>query len=198
MWTQPRATIQRIVDDDPYRLVLVLAALSGIVNALSQAGSDNLGDDMGLPAILGIAVVAGTFSGIFSLYIGAALVGWTGRWIGGKASYAEIRCAFAWSSVPFLWASLVWIPRLILFRQELFMTEMPRIEASVGLIALYFAFLLVEVAGAIWAIVCCLMALGQVQGFTAFKALGNFGLAALVIAVPLAILAGAIFMLTGF
>jgi hypothetical protein len=37
IWTRPRATIRAIVDTDPNRHVLLLAAIGGVVNALDRA-----------------------------------------------------------------------------------------------------------------------------------------------------------------
>jgi Yip1-like protein len=47
-----------------------------------------------------IAAIAGPIAGIIALYIGSALIRWTGHWIGGKASARTIRAAMAWSTVP--------------------------------------------------------------------------------------------------
>lgn len=39
IWTAPRSTIRAILNADPKRYVLALAALSGILNSLNQASS---------------------------------------------------------------------------------------------------------------------------------------------------------------
>ncbi|HET6629706.1 MAG TPA: Yip1 family protein [Woeseiaceae bacterium] len=185
IWLQPRATIQHIVDTDPRRLVLVLAASGGIVEALNRASSKSLGDSLGLPAIFSIGIVVGAISGILSLFVFGALIRWTGRWLGGTASYEQIRAAIAWSLVPYLWTSLTWIPELLLFGEEMFTTEMPRLEANPTLAFVFLGLIIVELIGGVWALVVYLKCLGQVQGFSAWKALGNVFLATLVFVVPI-------------
>lgn len=185
MWTRPRETIQQIVTSDPTRLVLLLAALQGISGTLDQASINSAGDRLELPTLLAAVVIAGPVLGILSLYIGAALLRWTGNWIGGQASSQHIRTAIAWSSVPIIWSLLLWIPELWLFGKELFTSETPRLDADVTLSFSYFGFALVEFTIAVWALVVYLKCLGQVQGFSAWKALGNSLLAILVIVVPL-------------
>ena len=185
MWTQPRATIQQIVDEDPKRFVLALAALGGFFEVLDRASARSMGDEFELPLILLIALILGPLGGFLTLYVGGALIGWTGRWIGGEASNLQIRAAIAWSSVPILWLSLLWIPELILFGEEMFTTEMPRIEANPSLAFLLVGIALVQLAGVVWFFVVYLKSLGQVQDFSAWKALGNVCLAALFIVVPL-------------
>lgn len=188
MWTQPRATIQQIVDSDPKRFVLVLAALGGFFEALDRASARSMGDELELPLIFLIALIAGPLGGFLTLYVGGALIGWTGRWIGGQASYIQIRAAIAWSSVPILWLSLLWIPELILFGEEMFTTEMPRTAANPSLTFLLIGIGVVQLAGVVWFFIVYLKSLGQVQGFSAWKALGNVCLVALLVVVPLIVI----------
>nr|MBP9871117.1 hypothetical protein [Nitrosomonas sp.] len=51
IWTRPRATIQQIVDVNPQRYIWVLAAVSGVADALNQASERSAGDELGLPLI---------------------------------------------------------------------------------------------------------------------------------------------------
>lgn len=188
MWTKPRATIQQIVDTNPERLVLVLAAIAGFSKALDRASMRSMGDKLEWPIIFLIAAIAGPIGGIISLYIGSALIRWTGNWIGGKSTSENIRAAIAWSSVPTIWALVLWIPELVLFGQELFTTETPNIDANVSLALVLFGFAAIEITIGVWAFIVLLKCLGQVQGFSAWKALGNLILSVLVFFVPIVII----------
>ena len=192
MWTKPRATIQQIVDTNPQRLVLLLAAAAGFGQALDRASINSIGDRVDWPVIFIVAAVGGPIAGLIGLYIGGALIHWTGTWIGGKTSAENIRAAIAWSSVPMLWALVLWIPELALFGQELFTAETPVIDADTTLNSAFLAFGVVEVTIGIWTLIVYLKCLAQVQGFSAWKALGNSILAGLVIIVPILIIAIAI------
>ncbi len=185
MWTKPRATIQQIVDTDPERLVLVLAAIAGFSGGLDRASIQSMGDRWEWPTIFLIAATAGAISGLIGLYIGSALIRWTGNWMSGNASSQNIRAAMAWSSVPIIWALILWIPGLVLFGQELFTTETPIIDATPSLTFIFVGFGVIELTVGIWVFVVFLKCLGQVQGFSAWKALGNVFLAGLVIIIPI-------------
>jgi len=189
MWTRPRATIAQIVARDPTHLVLLLAAISGFSETLDRASMRSAGDTVGVPMIFVLAATAGAVGGIVTLYVGSWLLRWTGSWIGGRASPVHIRAAVAWSGVPAVWALLLWIPELALFGSELFTTATPRIDGSVGLLLLFLAFSAIEIVIGAWTLVVALKALGQVQGFSAWKALANGTLAVLVIVVPIVLLA---------
>ena len=95
IWTKPRATIQQIVDTNPEHLVLLLAAIGGFSSVLDRASTRSLGDKLDWPVIFLIAAIVGPIAGIIALYIGSALIRWTGSWIGGKASSQTIRAAMA-------------------------------------------------------------------------------------------------------
>jgi hypothetical protein len=186
MWMKPRDTIQEIIDEDPYRLVILLAALWGFSEQLSHAAGNSHGDSSSLATILLVAVIGGSIMGIVVLYIWGALLRWTGKWLGGKATPENIRAAVAWSSIPKVWALALWIPGLAIFGQDLFTSDTSMLDESIAL--LYTAMVLgaIWVTIWIWTFVVFLKCLGQVQGFSAWKALSNTILAGLT---PFAIFA---------
>ena len=196
MWTQPRQTIRRIVNTDPYHHVKLLAAIAGIGEALNRASGRSTGDSMPLLAILAIAVILGPIGGIISLHISGALLKWTGGWIGGRAEKHEIRAAIAWSGVIGIWLMILWVPELLLFGKEMFTTETPRMDSSTTLTTLFWLFALIEIVFGIWAFVVYLKSLGEVQGFSAWKAFGNVLLSGLVIIVPILGIAAIIMLAT--
>ena len=198
MWLQPRATIQQIIDDNPARSVLLLSAIVGIGSVLDRASMKSTGDQLGLAAILAIAIFVGPIGGVLSLYIGSALLRWTGGWIEGKGSSENIRAAYAWSGVPLIWAMILWVPQLILFQEELFTTATPRMDENTSMAFLMIGFALVEITIAIWSGVVFLKSLGQVQGFSAWRALGNMMLATMVVLVPIVIIAILIVIVVAF
>jgi hypothetical protein len=192
IWTKPRATIQQITATDPTYLVLTLAAISGFGEALNQASMSAIGDQLAWPLIIGIVAILGPISGIVSLYFVGLLVHWTGRWIGGQASTQHIRAAIAWSSVPMIWALLIWIPKLMVFGRELFTSSGSNIESDPFLLSAGVGFAILDTVIAVWSFVVCLHCLGQVQRFSAWKALANATLAGLVVMGPILILSVAI------
>ena len=190
MWAHPRRTIRQIVATNPDRLVLLLAAVGGIVQGLTSSANKSQGDRISLSVILLVNLMIGPVMGIIGLWVGGALLRWTGGWIGGQADSRHVRTAIAWSNVPQVWGLLLWIPAILLFGAELFTTATPIIEASSLLSALYLVFSVGTMAIGIWSFVVCLHALGEVQGFSAWKALLNTILAMMVVLIPLLVIIG--------
>lgn len=187
IWTQPRATIQQIVDTDPTSSVRLLAALAGFSQALDRASMRNLGDTTSLPAIFGFSAFFGAIGGVISLYLGSVLIWWTGKWLRGQASLENVCAAIAWSSVPQVWALLLWIPQIALFGQELFTSETPHLDAHPSLLLVLLGFSAIEMVIGVWSMVVFLKCLGQVQGFSAWRALGNFLLSAVIVLAAVAL-----------
>jgi hypothetical protein len=170
---------------DPTRHVALLAMVAGVGRALSNASDRSLGDQLGLPAVLMLALVLGPVGGLLGLYLASALLRWTGSWLGGQASSEQVRAAYAWSSVPAIWLLPLWIAKLVIFGRQLFMDADFASETHWAIFGL---FTLIELVVGIWATVVLLKCLGEVQGFSAWKALGSVLLAFLVVFVPIVLL----------
>nr|WP_315022502.1 Yip1 family protein [uncultured Aminipila sp.] len=187
MWTKPSKTMRYIINDNPRKYIIPLAMIYGVLTALDKASLKSMGDTFSFWSILLIAIVGGSIGGICYVYLDAILLRWTGTWIGGKGSTEHIRAAITWGSIPYIIVSVLWIPELILYGEELFTTATPTIDASISLSMLLIALGMIEFVFSIWSVIVGLKCLGEVQGFSAWKALGNSILAGLVILVPVII-----------
>jgi hypothetical protein len=199
LWTQPRACIRQLTSSPHLPTLLALSAGAGVVQVLDKASNGNAGHQFSLFTIIGVAAVLGSIFGIVSLYLYSALARLTGKWLGGKASYSNVLCAFGWSSLPSIPQLLLWLPILAVSGSDMFTEATPHIDDSI------FAASVVTLGGgaqvvlAIWGMVMLCKCLGEVQGFSAWKALGSLLLAGLCLFVPviLIIFLGGLSRLTG-
>lgn len=189
MWFNPRDTVRGILQRDPTYLVMPLAAMGGILHGLDRASGKNVGDVLSLPAILAIVIPLGAVGGMLGLYMGGALLHFTGKWIGGTGSREDIRASVAWGTVPALWGGLLWIPNILLTGRAMFTSDFDdSTGASASMLLIAGGCLLVQVGAALWSVFTGLHSLGEAQGFSAWKALANGLLAGLVILVPLVVI----------
>jgi Yip1 domain len=182
MWYAPRATVRHLIDGRAGG-ALPLAALLGISQALDRAASRDAAASMSLPAILALSVAAGAVAGPAMLYVSSWLVRWTGSWLGGHASAAELRTAIAWGQVPTISAMPLWIPVLLVGGLEMFRAEPRFADPSESLVVLICGFAMA--AAAIWGTVTAVLCVGEAHRFSAWRALGSLALAVAVVAVPL-------------
>ncbi len=196
IWVSPRETIRQIVETDPKQQVILLAILAGIGQSLDKASSNSVGDRWSFSAILVLALIVGPLRGLVSLYLGGAIVRWVGVLLGGQASAEDARAAIAWSQVPLILVSVLWLPKLLLFGQEMFTTATPGIDSNPLLLFSILGFSLVEISIAVWAFVLLLKCIGEVHRFSAWKALAVVLLPMAAIFVIVSIVVGAsIFLL---
>ena len=111
IWTEPRATIRRIVDTDPTRNVIALAAIGPAVSALANQWSKALGNNANLsvlwPIWVALSVAFAAVLGVVSLYISGVILKWSGGLLGGVASRVEVRAALAWGQIPAIAAEII-------------------------------------------------------------------------------------------
>ena len=170
---RPRDTIRNIVATNPKYGFLALCAFNGFPMALSFAQSISLG--LTLPTwalVIGALLVCG-FLGFISISISSALLLWTGRWLGGTGNYSTIRAAVAWSNVPNFITSLTWLALLAIFGGLVLnqgFSETTFVGYQAGAVFLIF---LIQSIVSIWGFIILLKALGEVQGFSVWRALLN-------------------------
>lgn len=173
IWMKPRETMRAIVKTDPKYRFYLLSGIYGFTLLLQLAQNISLGDTVSLTAIFSGAVVLSVLMGILGITIMSGLLYWTGGWIGGNASYVDVRAAVAWSNVPNIVNIVIWLVLIGVFGNRLFLhtfAETPFIGTELTVV--FFAFVLQTVIS-VWGFIIALKALGEVQGFSAWKALLN-------------------------
>ena len=105
----PRETIKKVVNRDPTHQVIMLGALAGSLAMLNFFLCAALGFTPTppparplpyLPILTLASPFLGAAFGLLGLYIGAFLMDWSGRALGGVGNAVTVRAAVAWSQVP--------------------------------------------------------------------------------------------------
>lgn len=164
--------MMELLDHNPEYGVVQLAMLWGVINALDRASAKSLGDQMGFGPLLLMCLIFGSLGGVLSLLIDGALLGWSGRLLGGRASSADVRCAVAWGKFPKLIYLVLLCILMGLLGPEMFQEQMPSLEASDTLSYIVLGIFALSLAGGVWTAVCFLKCLGEAHFFSAWKALG--------------------------
>lgn len=75
-----------------------------------------------LETILLKAAGGAVVGGVFWIYVLSWFGHWVGRWFGGNALPSRLRAAMAWPSVVYIATGVIWIPEVVVFGRELFMS----------------------------------------------------------------------------
>ena len=183
IWTSPRSTIARIVQENPNRGLWWLCAIYGFSGLLNFFQSMMLGDRLGIGAIFLLALVFSVLWGYVSFSIWSFVVWITGKMLKGRAEYKVVRSAFAWSCVPFVINVILWVILAFMFGQLLFMNTTGGYAFTQGQVAFLFFMIIARIAVGIWSLVIYINALAEVQQYSILRAIGNVVLAAILLGV---------------
>lgn len=185
IWLRPRATIRSIVETNPYRFVWILAAISGIYQWLDNAVKREAGDTLALATIVIFALVLGSIGGIVTLHVAGFLFRVSGELFGGRASGEEVRAALAWSSVPDSFLLLLYIPYIVLFGREGFMSvELGGEYTEIQMIATLFLGVVVGLPLVVWKAYISVMTMAEVHRFAWWKGLLTYLVGFAIVLIP--------------
>lgn len=182
IWTKPRDTILEIAHKNPTYRFFFFCFIYGFVALLQSAQRTAIGHTASAGIIILTAAVLGFFIGYASLSITSLLLTWTGKWIGGKAGYYEVRTAVAWSNVPVVIDLILWLTLAAAFGPLLFTEDFAKVvhfQTAEGAMLLFpnpglLIFIgIVRLVLSVWSIVIFLAGLSAVQGFSVLKAVLN-------------------------
>lgn len=109
IWLRPRSTIRGIIDSNPTKWVIPLAALNGAVWYFARVAAIVIPEEH-TPILVRAALqgaIWGSLGGILSLFVFGVTMGWAGRRLGGVGRPIEVRAAYAWGRIPTIVSGVV-------------------------------------------------------------------------------------------
>jgi hypothetical protein len=197
IWVRPRETIRAIIASSSTYLFPLLCLIYGFPVLLQVAQNLSLGDRFSLGAIVIGALIFAVVPGFVMFNISAGLIYWTGKWIGGVGSFQNIRAAVAWSNVPSLINGVLWIVNMLLFKSRIFTLSFVMMPLSRGEAMVLAVTSLIQLILAVWSLVILVKALGEVQGFSAWKGLLNVLIPFFIIVIGFSLLFWVLGLFTG-
>jgi hypothetical protein len=187
MWFRPRVVIRTLLENSPQYRLTPLIIFGGIAQALSNSANQNLGEWISTGQLILICILVGPLGGLVSLYLMSWVIQQVSQRMGGEANMTALRTAIAWSWVPLVTLLPLWVPRLILFKDELFKSKTPTIDSIATLSHLYDISLFIDQAVAIWSMVLVYAAVSEANKFSIFKGVVSVLISSILIALPLLI-----------
>lgn len=178
IWVNPRKTIAGIIKYNPSVNLWLLSILHGLPMLLHVAQNMSLGAEFKTGWILFSAIILAGLVGIIGISIGALFCQWTGKWIGGKGTFVNVRAAVAWSNVPNIVTLIMWGLVIAAFGKDIFNGTFSSTAFTWKQMLLVGAGI-IQLAMSIWSIVILVKGLAEAHGFSAWKGLLNAVLAVL-------------------
>lgn len=178
MCTEPRRTIRYIIDNQPRKHVLLLVIIHGILYSCKEVFAEKMGDEFPSWELFLSTVFIGGLGSIALLYIVSGIIKLTGKLLKGKGTMEQIRASMAWSGLPFIFASVFLFPMYTLSCWEVFEISISDGE-TINIIECFV--IDVYFIAFIWELVLQCKSLGEVQGFSAWKAVLNYLLTGIIL-----------------
>ncbi|WP_139247952.1 signal peptidase I [Hyphomicrobium sp. CS1GBMeth3] len=176
IWWRPQATIKALLRRDVRTTTLILAALAGIATTI---GIGSMAPNLHWFALTTGAVLIGSVFGLLALYVEGALLAWTGRPLGGRASQSALRMAIAWAELPNVAALLIILATFAVFHQE-FLRAYARVSGLGS--PILDAVIVVLALLSLWAILLRVRTVGAVQQFGLVRSVTNVAAVLLMMA----------------
>ncbi|MES2344698.1 MAG: Yip1 family protein [Chlamydiota bacterium] len=189
MWVKPRETIREIIQVDPKYHIYLLSGIYGFATLLHFSQNFSLGAYLPWGAVLLGSLVFSVFIGLIGFGIAGKLIEWTGRLLGGKGSFQQIRAALAWSNVTNIVSILMWLLLVASFRGAVFLESFAESTFVGSALAVVLLAFLVQAVASVWGFVILVKSIGEVQGFSAWKGLLNVVIVFILVAIIVWILA---------
>jgi hypothetical protein len=170
----PRATIRKIVDTDPKHFVIGIAWVAGALAALDLEMQFNGGSTpsvlqfvtdwfsaMGPFALAGLAFVLGVV-GVAMLFVLGYLYRWSGGILGGTATAVEVRAALGWTQVAGIYVTVIGVIVALVSPQP--------VDVQGGTLPPMWWWPIVRLLLGFWVFSISVKTIGEVHGFSAWRA----------------------------
>lgn len=180
IWTKPKQTVRAVINYNVRYRFFILSVLYGLPTVLQTAQNLSLGSVLSLPAILIGSIIASPILGAIGLLLCSLFLTWTGRWIGGRGSFLEMRCAVSWTNATNIVTVLVWVALIGQFKEIIFYEGFVKMPMTMTESAWLTAYFFIQLIVSIWSFILLLFAVSEVHRFSVWKALLNIVIAFLV------------------
>lgn len=173
MWARPRKTLEEILKKDNRYGFLILSFFYGFVHAVQFCQVRSFGDTFNIWMNLFLILVFSIPLGAAYYYVSAFFYYWTGKLIGGKGSFTDIRCAICWSNVTQIVSTILIIMMLALFNNLFFKRAFVEQSYQNWELVFVIIFLVGEVILSIWTFILFVGSIAAAHRFSIWMSLLN-------------------------
>lgn len=194
IWLSPRIIFSKIEAIGYEKYLVPMMILIGIVQTFDRGTMKSAGDNLSFGMIILIGLVGGAAFGWLGVYIGAAILKWTGSWFGGTADFASIVRVSVYSSIPSLFTAGIILLQLLVWGESMFQSDVNPLAGGIGLFFLYIILAVVELVLGIWSFVIFVAGISVVQNFSIGRTLASLFVPILALIVLITLVVGIIML----
>lgn len=173
IWYYPLDRLVNTLEHKQNKGVYILFMSLGILMFLEAAATGSWGKDLHLWQLITGIVVLGALAGIIVFSLTSFIIFFIGRILNGKAEFWQIRQALAWGLSPILLLILLWIVKIFVFGNDLFLTNTNFLEENYNMAFLLMFSRVIQIVLGIYSLGLLVLLLGEVQQFSLRRSFFN-------------------------
>lgn len=185
IWLEPRRIFKYINEREYEKYFYILLFFAGMVRAFDRASLKNMGDNTSLFVIVVSCVLIGGFLGWISYYIYAALLSWTGKWLGGIGNTSSLYRIIVYAMIPSILSLIFLIPEIAIYGNDVFKDKSDLVNSGIVGNTIFWLSIFFEFSLSIITFIFMVIGVSEVQKFSLGKAFLNLLLPLLVFIVPI-------------
>lgn len=172
IWTQPKKTVQYMIDHKSMRYALLLVLLAAFSSGIMSLADTGIFGSLSLPAILTISIGSTLLFSIPAWYINAIIYTWIGKKLGGTGNWREMCQVVAAGMIPMIWTMPIGIIAVIIYGRTLFAT--PGVFEITNMSnGIYLLHSIILIAIGIFGTVILSQGIGLVHNFSSWRGFGT-------------------------
>ncbi|QUW20415.1 YIP1 family protein [Sporosarcina sp. Marseille-Q4063] len=191
IWSQPKNTVQYMMDNKPISYLIFLAILSSFATGILAFADQGFFVEFSLPVILLIITILSIIGTVAGLGLSSVVYTWIGKLLGGTGTIRNTSYAVAAGLIPTIWTMPLGIIAVILYGKNLFMQPVDIFTITNMSIGFYLPLNLIQLGVSIYAVVVLSKGLGLVHNFSAWRGFGAIAIMIgilVVITIPIIVL----------
>lgn len=174
IWTQPKKTVQYMIDHKSVRYALVLVLLAAFSSSIMSFADSGFLESFSLPVILTISIGSVVLLSVPVWYLTAFIYTWIGKLLGGTGNWREMRQVVAAGMIPMIWTMPIGIVAVVLYGKTLFDLPPGELEITNMSIGFYLLHTIILIGFGIFSTVINSQGIGLVHNFSAWRGFGTF------------------------
>jgi Yip1 domain len=172
IWSQPKNTVQYMIDNKPISYLIFLAILSSLASGVFSFADNGFFEDFSLPVILLFVTILSILINIAGLGLSAVIYTWLGKLLGGTGKIRNMSYAVAAGYIPTIWTMPIGIIAVILYGKNLFMQPVGDFAITNMSLGFYLFHSLILMGVSIFSLIVLSKGIGIVHDFSAWRGFG--------------------------
>ena len=172
IWSQPKNTVQYMMDNKPISYLFLLAILYSFATGILSFADQGFLEGFSLPVILLVVTLLSIVISVAGWGLSSVIYTWLGKLLGGTGSIRDMSYAVAAGFIPTIWTMPIGFIAVIIYGEKLFMQPADVLAITNMSIGFFLIQNLIIMGVTVYGVVVLSKGIGLVHNFSAWRGFG--------------------------